>query len=191
LAASRPFTLENGRVRLADALFVYLERTLAPSQPLPPEVSPRSYGLSPSWIPPAGSVIAACAPGEAVWLGFQAVNPASPVIVRVRADSPQELDAVTGERWEEGLQNQPRNYLVCPPDSRLVGVRHPAGFVPFGVDATRGGSQVTQRFSVLSYGESDASVGVELVSPETFTSVTGLLPEPLDPDSAYKGWRLP
>lgn len=191
MAAARPVTLENGRVRLADAVFVYLERTLAPSRPLPPDVAPRSYGLSPTGISPARSVIAACAPGEAVWLGFQAVDAASPVIVRVRVDSPQELDAVTGERWEEGVRDHPRNHLVCPPDSRLVGIRHPNGFVPFGVDAARGGSQVPQGFSVLCYGESDASVRFELVSPATFTSVTGLIPEPLDVDNAYKGWRLP
>jgi hypothetical protein len=128
------------------------------------------------------SVIAACAPGEAVWLGFQPVDVASPAIVRVRADSPQPVDAVTGERWEDGLSDQPRNHLVCPPDSRLLGVRHPDGFVPFGAD---------QSFSVLCYRESDTCVHVELVSPEKFTSVTGLTPEPLDPDSAYKGWLLP
>jgi hypothetical protein len=190
LAAARPFTLENGRVRLADAVFVYLERTIAPSRPLPLDVPPRSYGLSPAAISSAGSVIAACAPGEAVWLGFQALDAASPVIVRSRVDSPQELDALTGEHWEESLRDHPRNHLVCPPDSRLVGVRQPDGFVPFGLDGP-GGSQVTQGFTVLCYRESIACVSFELVTPATFTSVTGMIPQPLDPDNAYKGWRLP
>jgi hypothetical protein len=182
VATARLFRLDNGRVRLADAVFVYLERTLAPNAPLPPEVAPRSYGLSPCAVSPAGSVIAACALGEAVWLGFQAVDVTSPVFMRVRVESSEAVDAVTGERWEERLREHPRNHLICPPDSWLVGVRRGTGFVPFGVD---------NNFTVLCYGERVSSVRVELVSPATFTAVTGLLPEPLDPDSAYKGWRLP
>jgi hypothetical protein len=135
--------------------------------------------------------MAAVAPGEGVWLGFQAVNPTSPVIVRVRIDSPRVLDAMTGEPWEDDLREHPRNHLVCPPDSRLVGVRHPTGDVPFGIEKTSGNAPVIQSFSVLCCRESIACVRVELVSPATFTSATGMIPEPLDLDSAYKGWRLP
>jgi hypothetical protein len=36
-----------------------------------------------------------------------------------------------------------------------------------------------------------ASAALELVSPERFQELTGTVPEPLDPESAYKGWRLP
>jgi hypothetical protein len=44
------------------------------------------------------------------------------------------------------------------------------------------------RLTVLSEGE---SVAIEFVSPESFQELTGIIPEPLDPEAAYKGWRLP
>jgi hypothetical protein len=178
------FALDHGRIRLADAVFVYLERTVAPQAPLPPEVPPRAYGLSPTGISPSGSVVAAVAPGEAVWLGFQAVDPRESAIVRVRVDRPEPLDAVTGGRWDEALTEEPRNYLLCPPDSRLSGVRHRSGYVPFGV-------RDADKLSVFVDGETPALVPVELVPPAAFTHLTGVVPEPLDPDHAYKGWRLP
>ena len=171
-------TLENGRIRLNDAVFIYLERALAPGGPLPPGVAPRAYGLAPAGISLSGVVVAAVAPGEAVWLGFQAVDPAKPATVRVRVDRTVPLDALTGEPWEEAPADEPRNYLVSPPETRLAGVRQPTGeYAPFGLD----------QLSIVS----GALVTVELVPPATFTELTGIVPEPLDPDSAYKGWRLP
>jgi hypothetical protein len=148
------FELDLGRIRLADAVYVYLQRTIAPSAPLPPDVAPRAYGLSPAAVAPSGSVVAAVAPGEAAWLGLQAVDPARPVTVSVRIEGSEPVD------------------LVVPPVSRLVG------------QLFRPGDRVT----VLSDGE---SVAIELVSPERFLELTGTAPEPLDPESAYKGWRLP
>jgi hypothetical protein len=44
------------------------------------------------------------------------------------------------------------------------------------------------RVTVVSDGE---SVAIELVPPERFQELTGTAPEPLDPESGYKGWRLP
>ena len=177
------FTLDNGRIRLNDAVFIYLERALAPGGPLPPGVAPRAHGLAPAGISPSGSVVAAVAPGEAVWLGFQAVDPAKPATIRVRVDRTEPLDAVTGEQWVDALTDEPRNYLVSPPETRLAGVRQPTGeYLPFGS---------AEQLSIISLGDEGALVGVELVPPATFTELTGLVPEPLDPDSAYKGWRLP
>ena len=122
------------------------------------------------------------APGEAVWLGFQAVDPAKPATIRVRVDRAVPLDAVTGEAWAEALADEPRNYLVSPPETRLAGIRQPTGeYLPFGLE----------RLSILSVGGEEALVSVELLPPATFTELTGIVPEPLDPDSAYKGWRLP
>jgi hypothetical protein len=117
-------------------------------------VAPRAYGLSPAAVAPSGSVVAAVAPGEAVWLGLQAVDPARPATVSVRVEGSEPVD------------------LVVPPVSRLAG------------QMFRPGDRVT----VVSVGE---SVAIELVSPERFQELTGTAPEPLDPESAYKGWRLP
>ena len=185
------FTLDNGRIRLADAVFVYLERTLAPNGPLPPDATSRPYGLAPTGLSGPGSVGAAVAPGEAVWLGFQAVDPAQPAILRVRLDLPEQLDAITGGPWEETRTDDPRNYLVCPPDSRLAGVRRTVGSLPFSLDREAAGTEVVEAFSVLSDGEEPALVRVELVAPEAFAQLTGIIPAPLDPDHAYGGWRLP
>lgn len=192
MAAPSPlFAVEQGRIRLADAVFVYLERTLAPGEPLPAGAAPRAYGLAPTDVSPSGSVVAAVGRGEAVWLGFQAVDPAQPAIVRVRIDPPEPLDAVTGGPWEEALADEPRNYLVCPPDYCLPGVRQPAGHVPFGLGVRSARPDIVEELSVLSCGDTPALVPVQLVTPATFTRLTGRVPEPLDPDSAYKGWRLP
>jgi hypothetical protein len=193
LAAPSPaFTLDQGRIRLGDDLFVYLERMLAPPGSLPVDVAPRAYGVAPTAVLASGSVLAAVGPGEAVWLGLQPVDAARPALVRVRIDHPEPLDAVTGEPWEDAMSEEPRNYLSCPPDSRLAGVRDDWGYVPFGLrDRGASAKGVLERLSVLSYGDEPALAPVELVTPERFTSLTGIVPEPLDPDSAYKGWRLP
>ena len=184
-APPRSFTLDDGRIRLNDAVFVYLERALAPGGPLPPGVAPRPHGLTPAGISPSGSVVAAVAPGEVVWLGFQAVDPAKPATIRVRVNRPEPLDAVTGGEWLDVLAEEPRNFIVSPPETRLTGVRQPTGeYLPFGLD-------VPERLSILSLGHKGAPLDVELVPPATFTELTGIVPEPLDPESAYKGWRLP
>ena len=148
------FELDLGRIRLADAVYVYLQRTIAPTAPLPPDVAPRAYGLSPAAVAPSGSVVAAVAQGEAVWLGMQAVDPSRPATVSVRAEGREPVD------------------VVVPPVSRPVEQTFRSG----------------DRLSVLAAGE---SVAIEFVSPERFQELTGISPEPLDPESAYKGWRLP
>jgi len=119
-------------------------------------VAPRVYGLSPAAVAPSGSLVAAVATGEAVWLGFQAVDPSQPATVRVRVEGDEPTDVE----------------LVVPPDSRLAGQMFRSG----------------DRATVLS---EEASVAMEFVSPESFQELTGIVAEPLDPDSAYKGWRLP
>jgi hypothetical protein len=184
------YLVDRGRIRLADDVFVYLERTLAPPGPLAPEIALRPYGVAPTEALPSGRVVAAVGPGEAVWLGFQSVDGARAAIVRVRVDGPEPLDAVTGGPWEDALSDNPRNHLVCPPDYRLAGVRRDDGYVPFGVGEPDTES-VLERLSCLSYGEAPAVVPLELVTLERFTTLTGIPAEPLDPEKAYKGWRLP
>lgn len=186
-APPRPFTIDRGRVRVRDALLVYLERTIAPPSALPTGVAPRAYGLSPIGLSPSGSIVAAVEPGEAVWLGFQAVDPTQPAVVRVRVDRADPLDAITGGVWEEALSEEPRNYLVCPPDSRLPGLRRPTGHRPFAP----AGDAAGEKLSVIHWSDVPTVVPVELLRPETFTALTDLVPEALDPESAYKGWRLP
>jgi hypothetical protein len=148
------FELDLGRIRLADVVYVYLQRTIAPSAPLPADVAPRAYGLAPAAVVSSESVVAAVAQGEAVWLGMQAVDPSRPATVSVRVEGHEAVD------------------VEVPPVSWLAGQMFRPG----------------DRLTVLS---ADESVAIELVSPERFQELTGIVPEPLDPESAYKGWRLP
>jgi hypothetical protein len=146
--------LDGGRIRLAEAVVVYLERALTPSQPLPPGTVPSSHGLAPAAVSGPQVVIASVSPGEVIWLGFQTADPAAPVTVEVRGEGPDPLEAT----------------VQCPPDHLLPHL--------FGVGE-------------LTIRASGAQVTVRVVSPEDFTRATGQAPDPIDPDAAYGGWRLP
>jgi hypothetical protein len=186
-----PFTLESGRVRIGDALFLYLERAFAPPGPVPAGVVPRPHGVAPAAMSAAHSVVASVAPGEGIWLGFQAVARERPVTVRVRLDRATPVDAVTGGPWEERIVEEPRrNHLVCPPDSRLVGVPRADGVHPFGADA-RADADIVEEIAVIAWVPDAAEIAVQLVRPQRFAELTGEVPDSIDPDSSYKGWRLP
>jgi hypothetical protein len=132
-------------------------------------------------------VVAAVAPGEGVWLGFQVVARERPVAVRVRLDGPEPRDAVTGRRWEHDAQGDA--VLRCPPATRLGGVPLGGGVRLFGTDDAAPGGEL-ERFAVV-VDDPAGTASVRLVRPELFTRLTGQVPAPLDPDAAYRGWRLP
>jgi hypothetical protein len=159
------FSLEPGRIRLGDAVLVYLERMFAPSGPLPPTVRPSAYGVAPMAMGEAGVVVAGIPEGEAVWLGFEPLDRSSPVELRVR---------VGGERGAEVK-------VVTPPDYSLPGVPAGDGYAPF----TEG------ELSVRMVGDPGAEVTIRLMPAQDFTKMTGVHVDPIDPDSAYKGYRLP
>jgi len=98
---------------------------------------------------------------------------------------------VTGAPWQQGLLKAPRNHLVCPPDSRLVGVPRADGCHPFGTDGSAAAAEVVEQLSVIASVPDPVEVAVQLVRPQRFTELTGVVPEPIDPQSAYQGWRLP
>jgi hypothetical protein len=105
------------------------------------------------------------------------------VSVRVDRDTP--LDAITGAAWDDA----PRSHLTCPPDYWLAGVREASGYLPFGQRRPTPGSDVVEQLAVVAHDLTCATI--RLVSPEAFECTTGRRVEPLDPDSAYGGWRLP
>jgi hypothetical protein len=170
--------LDQGRIRLANVL-IYIERTTAPARPLPAGVMPRPYGLAATALESAGTVLAAVGANEAVWLGFQAIDAARPAIVRIRAGDEKPLDALSGEPWNDTAGEK----LTCPPDYALPGLRRPDGFLPFAA-----GETLTV---VVDATPAPAELVIRLVSPAAFTRLTGIMPSPLDPDSAFKGYRLP
>lgn len=191
MTAARPYSIDRGRIRLGDAVLIYLERARAPAGPLPGGVVPRSHGVAPTAVSPAGQVLAAVGSQEAVWLGCQAVDRTRPVTVRVRLDRDAPVDAVSGEPWREALSEMPRNYIVCPPDSCVAGVRTPAGARPFGVGEVAPDGESIEQLTVFVGDPSPAAVAIRLVTPAAFCRITGAPAPPLDPDSAYEGRLLP
>jgi hypothetical protein len=177
---SAPVALDRGRIRLGD-LLVYLEHILRPAEPLAPGVVPRAYGVAPTAISPAGEVLAAVAADEAVWLGFQPAERTQAVVVRVRVDDGEPLDAVTGGPWQPDLMLSPGNHLAVPPDSRLVGVPVGGHVVPF---------RPPNRLSVLVV-DPPATAVINLVEPAAFERLTGRRPPLLDRNRGYTGWRAP
>jgi hypothetical protein len=112
-----------------------------------------SYGLAPTAELPSGVVVGSVAPGEAVWLGFQPIDRESPATIRVTVEGSAPRDAVTVE---------------CPPNYCLPG---PDGCAQFGAG---------EELSIVSSAPVRAEARVQLVAPEAFTRLTGIVPEPLE-----------
>jgi hypothetical protein len=155
-------------------------------------------------VDPSGSVVVAVAEGEAVWLGFQAVDRARPALVRVRvdADGTEPLDALTGRSWSRTSPH----HLTCPPDFCLAGIRRGEVSESFGQTVGSRMTRVVQRLVILARAapsrtgqeaaapsgwDAAASVRLVLVRPALFQRLTGTMPTPLDETAAYGGWRLP
>src|SRR5689334_9666619 len=122
---NRSWRLDRGRIRLDDLVYIYPQWSPAPPCPVKVGASLQSYGIAPSApisreaAPTlSDAALVAVAEGEVIWLGFQSVASSRPILVRVRADELQHVDALTGECWTDLSSNR----LVCPPDFRLLGV---------------------------------------------------------------------
>jgi hypothetical protein len=137
--------------------------------------------VAPAALSPAGEVLAAVAVDEAVWLGFQPTERTRAVVVRVRVDDGEPLDAVTGGPWQPDLTPAPGNHLAVPPDSRLVGVPVGGRVVPFSTP---------NQLTVLVV-DPPATAVIHLLDPPAFERLTGRRPPPLDRSRGYTGWRAP
>ena len=102
----------------------------------------------------------------------------------VRIDKPQEIDAITGEPWEGSVREQPRNFLISPPDSSLAGRAVPGGRRLFGTDAL-------ESFTLFVWGPAPVGVPVILIRPDAFAQLTGRELPPLDSKAGFTGRRLP
>jgi hypothetical protein len=169
--------LDRGRIRVA-GVYIYIERTLAPTRLLPLGTVPRPYGLASTALVHTDVAVAAVGVEEAIWLGFQAIDESRPAVVRIRAGVGRRFDAVSGEPWteEDGAR------LTCPPDFALAGIRRPEGHRAF---------RAGQILTVLVDAPEPAVVVIHLVSPAVFTRLAGTTPEALNPEAAYRGQRLP
>ena len=108
---------------------------------------PRAYGVAPTFLTTDGEVLAAVGPGEAVWLGFSAVDRAVSVRVEVDDESLEELTVPPASRLNavftvgqhlrvvvDGPSGPAADIRLVPPDlwTSLT------GRTPSPLDVTRG-----------------------------------------------------
>jgi hypothetical protein len=156
--------LDHSRILLSGELLIYLERTLAGEELVSNDAPPRAYGLAPTVLLDGEEVVGGIAPGERIWLGFQAVDPRRPVSLRVRAEGQPPRD----------------DRLTCPPGYYLP--EHPGG----GCHLFSQG-----RLTVIVERPSPAQARIRIVDLDTFSKLSGKAAQPLDPDAGYGGWLLP
>ena len=127
----------NGRVRFGDWFGISFQRTLRVRDGAGISALPAGLGASPvfpvkdyatalptDWVE-RGGVFVALHNGEAMWIGLQGES-WRPHAVKVGVGA---VNAVTGERWDPALRDGPQDYLVCPPQMWLDGVKTAAGVV--------------------------------------------------------------
>jgi hypothetical protein len=127
---------EDG-IRLGNRLIVLFHRTLRIPEddrtyPLPPglgtipiqPVAAFHDRLPPEWRDGGGFFIPMYQ-REAMWMEFRGAS-WKPNAVKVGLGA---VDAVTGRRWDEGLHDDPQDYLVCPDQPWLDGINAGDGFV--------------------------------------------------------------
>jgi hypothetical protein len=200
---ARRWSLEYGCIGIAGIVVCYPQRSLAPASPLPAGAIPRSHGILPTAEVTGRSVgtfgeavIGAVGVGEIVWLGFRPASTGLPSLIRVRVEDPEPLDALTGKPWADTSPD----CLACPPGFALPGIQRGQVCEPFGCTEA-GSTGVVQRLTIFAQAgtyrnhelswRNAATVQLLFVRPTVFANLTGSIPEPLDPDAAYKGWRLP
>ena len=150
--------LDDNRIHIGERFSVSFQRTLRipeddQTYPLPPSlglfsihrVADFAANLPATWQEQSGYFIAMYQ-REALWLGFDGAD-WKPNAVKVAVGG---VNAVSGTVWEEGLDDQEQNYLVCPDQPWLDGINAGDGFIkqfvasPLGADNTVEG-QITGR----------------------------------------------
>ena len=150
--------LDGNRIYIGERFSVSFQRTLRIPEddqiyPLPPtlgrfkihRVADFAKNLPSTWQEPNGFFIAMYQ-REALWLGFDGAE-WKPNAVKVAVGG---VNAISGTVWEEGLDDDEQNYLVCPDQPWLDGINAGDGFVkqfvasPLGSGSTVEG-QITGR----------------------------------------------
>lgn len=122
MPAALPISLVGDRLQFGNSFAVAFQRTLripddGQTYPLPPGLG----RLPARWIQGSkpAQLIVPLAAREALWIGFDAPA-AEPHAVMLGLGT---VNAVTGEAWTPELRSDPQNYLVCPPQLWLDGVK--------------------------------------------------------------------
>ena len=180
LSVVADFTLDRDRIRIADVVLVYLERAYATPGVVPLGTCPDRTAPRP-WRSPREESSSRRWRRRGHLARLSGDRPGSPVTVRVRIDEPQPIDAITGEAWDDSLAEDPRNFLVCPPDSSLAGRPFPAA-----ADCSGATRSTFTLFAGVRAGRRHRPAP----APAEFVRITGRDP-PLDPAAAFTGRRLP
>jgi hypothetical protein len=132
--------LHQNRVEIGERFAVSFQRTLripddGRAYPLPPTlgVFPLRWvedfhdRLPPGWYDPSGppAVFLPMAQREAMWLAFEAAS-WKPSAVKIGLG---QINALTGSAWDEQLHADPQDYLVCPLQPWLDGVKTGPGVI--------------------------------------------------------------
>lgn len=129
--------LRENRLHFGDRFSFSLQRTLripddGRTYPLPPGLgrftihAASDYrGRVPNTWEDAGAYFIPLYQREALWIGFGAA-PWKPNAVKVGTGG---VNAVSGGRWQQRLDGDPQDYLVCPPQLWLDGINTGHGVV--------------------------------------------------------------
>jgi hypothetical protein len=129
--------VEENSIRIGERFIVSFQRTLrvpddGKTYPLPPglgefpihRVDDYIGHVPADWLD-RGGVFIPLYQREALWLGFEAAY-WKPKAVKVRLGN---INAITGGNWEKTLKSDPQDYLVCPPQPWLDGIKTGSGVV--------------------------------------------------------------
>lgn len=129
--------VEENSIRIGERFSVFFQRTLrvpddGKTYPLPPglgefpihKVEDYVGRVPEEWLD-RGGVFIPLYQREALWLGFEAAY-WKPNAVKVSLGN---VNAVTGANWDKTLHSDPQDYLVCPPQPWLDGIKTGSGVV--------------------------------------------------------------
>ncbi len=173
---------------------------------------PPSYGRAP--LATADSqVVAGVGANKGFWIGFQPLSGATQVALRVKAEAPVDLDAVTGSVWTAALSSAPRNYVIVPAQRALTGIRKENVGVTQQFLAHETANDVancqrlrvelvavkhdpvpTAEVSVEHFSWTriaDVNVLIDILTASEFADLTGLGVPPLVESERYQRRRLP
>jgi hypothetical protein len=169
--------IEGERVRLGERFAISFQRTLripddGKAYPLPPTLGvfpvyraadyplqlPTEWELQEDQF--AYTVFLPMYQREALWLAFESAA-WKPNAVKLGLG---EVNALTGEAWDAGLHVNPQDYLVCPPQFWLDGIK------------TAGG--VVRQFVAMPLGQG-YTVEAQITGQERFSGLQVLVYEPL------------
>jgi hypothetical protein len=183
-------TIEESRVCIGERLSVFFLRTLrvpddGRTYPLPPalgefplhRIEEYADRVPSEWLE-EGGIFIPLYQSEAMWLGFEAAR-WKPNAVKVGLGN---INAVSGAAWDETLHTDPQDYLVCPPQPWLDGIKTREGVVRQFVATPLGRGETIE--SQLS---SDEAGGLRLL---VFEPRAGVFPDEPPPRSKTPEFAL-